>query len=94
MEIDETTRFTLEDLIGAGAIIGSLSAALSPEAQAAVSAFRGPNANLDQILRTSVFGKEGIVKGYADDVLYASELVTNDVAPVLHDRTYVNAGDL
>jgi 2-phosphosulfolactate phosphatase len=88
---DDSTRFALEDLVGAGAIVQNLSGSLSPEAVVAVATFDAAKTSLHQTLKASVSGKELSAKGYADDVLCASEIDSDEVAPVLHEGAYVDA---
>ena len=45
---DNSLRPSLEDWIGAGAIINELSGSFSPEAQAALDVYRAPGADLAQ----------------------------------------------
>ncbi len=90
-EDGKSTRFALEDCIGAGAVIHNLEGTLSPEAQTAMTVFDSQKANLRPIFKNSVSGKELTAKGFAVDVAHASELDCDDVAPVLRDGAYVDA---
>ena len=51
---DNSLRPSLEDWLGAGAIIDELTGSLSPEAQAARDAYRGTGADLTQTIRNCV----------------------------------------
>ena len=81
-------RPSLEDHIGAGAILARLNDVSSPEAAAAVSVFGSARPHLPEALRNSVSGKELASRGFEDDVTVASELDSDDVAPRLRDRAY------
>lgn len=50
---DNSLRPSLEDWLGAGAIIDELTGSLSPEAQAARDAYRGTDADLTQTIRNA-----------------------------------------
>lgn len=82
-------RPSFEDLVGAGAILSQLSSRrLSPEAEAAVGAFRRVEADLEAALRQCVSGRELIARGFLGDVLLASELNASAVVPVLNDGAF------
>ena len=87
---DNSLRPSLEDWIGAGAIINQLSGSLSPEAQAAQDVCRALGANLAQKIRDCVSGVELIERGYQTDVVLASELDVSSSVPILSDKAYVN----
>ena len=87
-------RPSLEDHIGAGAILAHLNGVRSPEAAAAVSVFEGARAHLPEALRNSVSGKELASRGFADDIAIASELNSDDVAPRLRDCAYAARASL
>jgi 2-phosphosulfolactate phosphatase len=85
---DGTLRPSLEDLIGAGAIINYLDGTCSPEAQAARSVFLAAKENLEIRLLQCGSGKELIERGYKEDVLLAAELNVSACVPTLHDGAY------
>ena len=85
-------RPSVEDLLGAGAIMSVLSGALSPEAISAVAAFQEAQSRLDEHLSRCSSGKELIEQGYAEDVRLASELNASECAPVLIDGAFVRVG--
>ena len=91
---DNSLRPSLEDWIGAGAIIDELSGSFSPEAQAALDVYRAPGADLAQKIWNSVSGVELIERGYETDVALASELDVSCCAPILSDKAYINAARL
>jgi 2-phosphosulfolactate phosphatase len=86
----------VEDLLGAGAVIAatvasasaSLRASLSPEARAALAAFRAAEADLPGELLLSVSGQELAAGGWADDVAAAAALDADTLVPVLVDGAY------
>jgi 2-phosphosulfolactate phosphatase len=88
---NDLLRPAVEDLIGAGAIIASLrTAALSPEARAALAAFQSAADDLPAVLAACSSGRELIERGYAGDVAYAAQLDVSAAVPRLIDGAYVN----
>ncbi len=81
-------RPALEDLLGAGAIIAHLKGVPSPEAQAAVAAFRSAQADLAAVLRRCGSGQELVGRGFAADVSLAAQLNVSDSAPLLQNGAY------
>jgi 2-phosphosulfolactate phosphatase len=89
---DRSLRPSLEDLIGAGAIISHLNGRLSPEARGAVATFREAKSALGERISQCSSGKELIERGYREDVLLASQLDISTSAPVLKDGAFVGTG--
>jgi 2-phosphosulfolactate phosphatase len=82
-------RPCFEDLIGAGAILSSLGTdRSSPEAKAAVGAYRHVADDLGAVLRGSVGGRELEAWGYAEDVTMAAVLGADASVPVLSREGY------
>lgn len=83
---DGGLRPAVEDLLGAGAIIAALhdrgGGPLSPEASAALAAFRATE-DIHTALAHCASGQELISSGYAEDVVIAAELDVTDAVPVL-----------
>jgi 2-phosphosulfolactate phosphatase len=67
-------RPSLEDLLGAGAILSSLTGDPSPEARAAIAAFRDAARGLPGALAECASGRELSEKRWAADVSYAAQL--------------------
>jgi 2-phosphosulfolactate phosphatase len=82
---DGSLRPALEDLLGAGAILAGLQGSYSPEAQAAVNAFRGSRDRLAVTLSECASGRELIGRGRSQDVDLAAALNASDCAPQLQD---------
>jgi len=89
-------RPSVEDLLGAGAILAALDPAASisapgccPEAAAARAAFVGARPRLRDILPTTVSGRELIERGWSDDVDTSSALDVTSCAAVLRDDAFV-----
>ena len=84
------TRMSLEDMLGAGAVLSHFDMAeMSPEAKAAVHVFLGVK-DFHKELSECSSGRELIAKGYADDVKYASMLNASSSVPFFLDGTYKN----
>jgi 2-phosphosulfolactate phosphatase len=88
---DGSLRPAFEDLVGAGAIVSHLSGSRSPEAQAAVAAFRAAEVDLLSSLRQCSSGKELIAMGFEDDIPPAAELDVDECVPILEDGAYRRA---
>jgi 2-phosphosulfolactate phosphatase len=86
---DGGLRPAIEDLIGAGAIIDRLPGQRSPEAMAAVGAYRALADTLQSAIQQCGSGRELIGRGFARDVELAVEMNVSDCVPVLIDGAYV-----
>ena len=87
-------RPSLEDWLGAGAIINRLIGSLSPEAQASLDVYRAAGADLTQTIRNCGSGVELVERGYETDVTLASELDVSCSVPILWDKAYINSAKL
>ena len=97
---DGSLRPAVEDLWGAGAVLAGLEgwgapgpgeATLSPEALAAVAAFRAVP-SLAEALPACASGRELVERGYVDDVALAAEPDVSDVVPVLVGESFIAVG--
>jgi 2-phosphosulfolactate phosphatase len=88
---DSSLRPSVENLIGAGAIISHLNGRRSPEALVALAAFRAVESELDNELRQCSSGKELIEWGFATDVMLAAQLNVSACAPLLVNDAYIRA---
>jgi len=80
---DGSTRFAIEDWLGAGAVIGSLGGEQSSEARLAAAAFAAARFHLAPILFESVSGRELVSRGFAADVTLAVDYDSSSVVPVV-----------
>jgi 2-phosphosulfolactate phosphatase len=87
---DGSLRPCLEDLIGAGAVLAEMSGTLSPEAEAAVSAFAHFRQSLVDAICQCGSGKELVRRGFAADVELAAEYAVSPAAPVLAGDRFVD----
>jgi 2-phosphosulfolactate phosphatase len=81
---DGGLRPAVEDLIGAGAILAAFDPlVLSPEAMAAVAAFRATRDDMVGMLGSSSSGRELIDAGFGFDVAIAGQIDATDLVPML-----------
>ncbi len=85
---DGSLRPSLEDLLGAGAILASTAGDPSPEARAAIAAFRDAEHRLPEVLSQCASGRELTEKGWAVDIGYAARLNASATVPVLTDGAF------
>ncbi len=85
-------RPAIEDLWGAGAVIGGLSAggwtALSPEAELARAGYEAVRARVCDALLACASGRELVGKGYRADVDIAAEVDVSDAVPLLVEHAF------
>ncbi len=85
---DGSLRPSLEDFLGAGAVLAHLGGDRSPEAIGAVAAWRDAMDRTEELLLGCASGKELLEKGWREDVLYASAHNVSDVVPVLREGAF------
>ena len=85
---DGSLRPSLEDLLGAGAIMATMTAEPSPEARAAIAAFRDAADDLPTVLSQCASGRELAEKGWQADIQYAAQLNVSTTVPVLTDGAF------
>lgn len=83
-------RPAVEDWLGAGAILLHLEGRRSPEADAAVAAFRAAEADLDAALVACGSGRELIERGHAADVEIAARYRSSRAVPRMVDGAFTN----
>jgi 2-phosphosulfolactate phosphatase len=88
---DHSLRVAIEDLLGAGAVVASLEADCSREAQLAAETFRGSRGEIKRYIDECISGRELIGWGFPRDVELASELDVSSSVPVLRDDAYFNS---
>jgi 2-phosphosulfolactate phosphatase len=81
---DDSLRFALEDLLGAGAIISWLATSdTSPEARVAQAAYEAIGGDLRNAIADSTSGQELIARGYREDVDLSVACDASPLAAVL-----------
>lgn len=86
---DGSLRPSIEDWIGAGAVLAALPGRPSPEARMAIAAFESLGRVCGPTLEGSSSGKELIGRGFGEDVALAAELDASTTAPRLQDGGFV-----
>jgi 2-phosphosulfolactate phosphatase len=88
---DDSIRFALEDLLGAGAIVDALAEVgidyCSPEAAAAAAAFTGLRNATGHLIGASASGRELTANGQRADVDFAIEIDASDSIDILREFT-------
>jgi 2-phosphosulfolactate phosphatase len=88
---DGALRPTIEDLVGAGAILSHFPpAARSPEAEIAVAAFQHLARDLAGYLRACASGRELAAVGFVVDVDLAAELDVSAAVPRFAQGAYTS----
>lgn len=77
--------FAVEDYLGCGAIISSMTLSKSPEAEVCESAFKGSHEKIEELLLASWSGEYLVQHHLVDDVKHAAQLNRYDVVPVICD---------
>jgi 2-phosphosulfolactate phosphatase len=85
---DGSLRPSLEDLLGAGAILAAMTGNASPEARAAIAAFRDAAHDLPEVLSQCASGRELTEKGRQADIGYAAQLNVSTIVPVLTNGVF------
>ena len=89
---DGSTRFAIEDLLGAGAVIDALADAgidyCSPEAAGASAAFTGLRNATAHLIGASASGRELAEAGYRQDIDLAVDLDRSTTVPVLGEFSF------
>jgi 2-phosphosulfolactate phosphatase len=88
---DGSLRPSLEDWVGAGAILRELPGTKSSEALAAIDAFEASRGNLLAALMSCGSGRELKEKGYETDIELAAQLDASEVIPRLAGKAFINA---
>lgn len=85
---DGSLRPSLEDLLGAGALLAGLGSDLSPEARAAVAVWRDNEDRIVEVLASCSSGREQRQRGWTEDLRYASQVNASSAVPVLTDGAF------
>jgi len=85
---DGSLRPALEDLLGAGAILAAMTGQASPEARAAIAAFRDASQRLPEVLSGCASGRELTEKGRRADIGHAARLNVSTTVPVLQNGAF------
>lgn len=76
-------RPSIEDYLGAGAILEKLNGTKSPEAKVCIGAFQNAKSNLSELINDSSSGRELIDMGYPEDVNFSCQVDLFKDVPIL-----------
>jgi 2-phosphosulfolactate phosphatase len=82
---DGSLRPSLEDFIGAGAVIAALDGSRSPEATAAAQGWLAAAPRVQDVVSSCASGREVIARGWERDLAYAVSVDASSCVPVLQD---------
>lgn len=88
---DGSLRPSVEDLLGAGAILAAMTGDPSPEARAAIAAFRDAAHSLPEVLSQCGSGRELSEKGWHADIGYAARFNVSTTVPLLTNGAFRSA---
>jgi 2-phosphosulfolactate phosphatase len=83
-EHEDTLRPSMEDYLGAGAILSYLTGTKSPEADLAKLAFLNSKDKINEIIWECGSGRELRAKGFENDVAHCSRLNAFETVPILN----------
>jgi len=76
-------RPSIEDYLGAGAILELLNGTKSPEAKVCIGAYQNSKSELDELILDSSSGRELLNMGFSDDVKFCSQVDVFKEVPIL-----------
>lgn len=74
---------SIEDYLGAGAILSLLDGTKSPEANVCISAYKNSKENVINLIKDCSSGRELISMGFSEDVEFCSQINLLQEIPVL-----------
>jgi 2-phosphosulfolactate phosphatase len=86
---EDRLRPSIEDYLGAGAILAELSGRKSPEAEVCAGAFIHSKDRLERLIWDCGSGRELRERGYGEDVKYCSQLNVTGIVPVMKDGRFI-----
>ncbi|WP_409271021.1 2-phosphosulfolactate phosphatase [Neobacillus sp. SCS-31] len=90
-ENEDTLRPSIEDYLGAGAILSLLEGEKSPEAEVCIGAFQSAKDRLSDLIWDCGSGRELRAKGFEADVIYCSRLNAFSTVPLLAGHNFIHA---
>jgi 2-phosphosulfolactate phosphatase len=85
---DGSLRPSIEDYLGAAAVVAALTGVRSAEAEVAAMAWRAAASRAGELVRSSASGRELLARGWSDDLDYACEVDASTAVPVLVDGAF------
>ncbi|MFO1446144.1 2-phosphosulfolactate phosphatase [Bacillus sp. Bva_UNVM-123] len=90
-EYEDILRPSIEDYLGAGAILSNLEGEKSPEVEVCIGAFQSAKQKLNEFIWDCGSGRELRERGFEDDVKHCSRLNVYQTVPILHKDHFINA---
>ncbi|MED1205311.1 2-phosphosulfolactate phosphatase [Heyndrickxia acidicola] len=90
-EEEDALRPSIEDYLGAGAIVSMLDGEKSPEAEVCMGAFQSARQKIKELIWESGSGRELRAKGFGEDVIHCSRLNVYQTVPILNKDHFVEA---
>lgn len=87
---DGSLRPSIEDYLGAGAVLAALAGRRSPEAEAAVHGWHAAQNEIAETIAGCVSGREAVARGWARDLEFACQVGASQTVPVLHQGGFVD----
>ncbi|MBS8266715.1 2-phosphosulfolactate phosphatase [Mesobacillus boroniphilus] len=88
-ENEDRLRPSVEDYLGAGAILAKLNGEKSPEAEVCTGAFNSSVNRLKDLIWDCGSGRELRERGYETDVRYCSQLNVNNIVPIMKEGRFI-----
>ncbi|RDU36844.1 2-phosphosulfolactate phosphatase [Neobacillus piezotolerans] len=88
---EDTLRPSIEDYLGAGAILSWLDGEKSPEAQVCIGAFQSSKHKLSELIWESGSGRELRARGFEADVIHCGRLNAFATVPLLSENKFIHA---
>jgi 2-phosphosulfolactate phosphatase len=92
-EHENSLRPSIEDYLGAGAVLSYLEGEKSPEAEVCMGAFQNAKEKITELIWDCGSGRELRQKGFEDDVSHCSRLNVYETVPLLNNDHFVSAID-
>ncbi|WP_227397088.1 2-phosphosulfolactate phosphatase [Jeotgalibacillus aurantiacus] len=89
MEHEDSLRPSIEDYLGAGAILSELTGCISPEATLCKLAFEQSKDQLSYLIYDCGSGRELRERGFEADVHFCSQLNKDNVVPILNKDHFI-----
>lgn len=94
IENEDGLRPSIEDYLGAGAILSELSGSKSPEAEVCIGAFYYSKDRISELVWDCGSGRELREKGYEADVIHCSQMNKYHTVPNLRNESFIDASNL
>lgn len=88
---EDTLRPSIEDYLGAGAILSLLGGEKSPEAEVCIGAFLSAKYKISRLIWDCASGRELRAKGFEADVTHCARLDAYSTVPLLFKNKFIHA---